>query len=391
MSKSNRKQKGFTLVELLVTIAILAILAGVCVVSYTSFIERAAISNDEAMVAQLNDFLFAYSIENGTVDDERELNNMLYYTELGSITIHSAQYNYQIYFNLYGQSFELLKEGDKREGITYFDIPEDFSTFISDDSSNIPIPEPDYEPKPEPESNFTINDSFNLTQDKFNAYVENEILFVQLWIEDGKLKKSIEINLNEIVSASSDQHLSLDISYSYAGSTLTTYEHYSPVKPYELNSTNETIIFYTPGEYIINCSTENSEKRLTVYVENTAIKQSQFINSKSEHSPICTSDDSSLTIMLPIVDHIMIQDYSFDSLIAGSTIKWKDICENRKNITIKINGIVVEYKVISNITYQLAHITNIDILDVIEYEIIYSYLGNNGLWIEISETGSIIQ
>ena len=54
--KSNKK-RGFTLVELLVVIAILAILATVSVVGYTSFIERAAVSNDENVASQLNQFL----------------------------------------------------------------------------------------------------------------------------------------------------------------------------------------------------------------------------------------------------------------------------------------------------------------------------------------------
>lgn len=56
--KSNKK-RGFTLVELLVVIAILAILATVSVVGYTSFIERAAVSNDENVASQLNQFLIA--------------------------------------------------------------------------------------------------------------------------------------------------------------------------------------------------------------------------------------------------------------------------------------------------------------------------------------------
>ena len=47
-------KKGFTLVELLVVIAILAILATVSIVGYTSFIEKANLSNDQATISMIN-------------------------------------------------------------------------------------------------------------------------------------------------------------------------------------------------------------------------------------------------------------------------------------------------------------------------------------------------
>ena len=50
--KKNTK-KGFTLVELLVVIAILAILATVSVVGYTSFINKADLSNAQTEAAQI--------------------------------------------------------------------------------------------------------------------------------------------------------------------------------------------------------------------------------------------------------------------------------------------------------------------------------------------------
>ena len=58
-------KKGFTLVELLVVIAILAILATVAVVGYTSFIEKANLSNDQAAIAQMNTGLQAAAIPGG--------------------------------------------------------------------------------------------------------------------------------------------------------------------------------------------------------------------------------------------------------------------------------------------------------------------------------------
>ena len=54
-----QKRKGFTLVELLVVIAILAVLATVSIIGYTSFIKKAKISNDMALVKQINNLLLA--------------------------------------------------------------------------------------------------------------------------------------------------------------------------------------------------------------------------------------------------------------------------------------------------------------------------------------------
>lgn len=51
--------KGFTLVELLVTVSILATLTTVSVVSYVSFTNKAKVSNDISLVTQLNNYLKA--------------------------------------------------------------------------------------------------------------------------------------------------------------------------------------------------------------------------------------------------------------------------------------------------------------------------------------------
>ncbi len=60
-----QKRKGFTLVELLVVIAILAVLATVSIVGYTSFIKKANVSNDTALVKQINDVLMADEVLDG--------------------------------------------------------------------------------------------------------------------------------------------------------------------------------------------------------------------------------------------------------------------------------------------------------------------------------------
>ena len=63
-----QKRKGFTLVELLIVIAILAVLATVSIVGYISFVKKAQVSNDTALVKQINDLLMADEVIDGKPD-----------------------------------------------------------------------------------------------------------------------------------------------------------------------------------------------------------------------------------------------------------------------------------------------------------------------------------
>lgn len=60
-----RSKKGFTLVELLIVIAIVAILATVSIIGYTSFIDKANQSVDEQAIAQINKALEGLEITDG--------------------------------------------------------------------------------------------------------------------------------------------------------------------------------------------------------------------------------------------------------------------------------------------------------------------------------------
>ena len=120
--KHNTK-KGFTLVELLVVIAILAILSTVGVAGYSAFIERANISNDQQMVAQLNNFLIALRADSSSEfygQDITEYNYMFVADEVftssgvGEYTEHAK--GYHIVLNYETDSFELVYEGDAVPG-----------------------------------------------------------------------------------------------------------------------------------------------------------------------------------------------------------------------------------------------------------------------------------
>lgn len=115
------KRKGFTLVELLVVIAILAILAGVGVAGYTAFIERAYVSNDNTMAAQLNSMLtYMKADSNGDFynADIKEENvwaatqTILEEAGFDGLVPQSLDYGYHFYFNLDKQEFVVLNDKD---------------------------------------------------------------------------------------------------------------------------------------------------------------------------------------------------------------------------------------------------------------------------------------
>ena len=60
----NKKNKGFTLTEMIVVIAIIGILAGVLIPTITGYIKKANRSNDEQLAASMTDELERYCIEN---------------------------------------------------------------------------------------------------------------------------------------------------------------------------------------------------------------------------------------------------------------------------------------------------------------------------------------
>jgi len=65
MKRLFKKTEGFTLVELIVVIAILGILAGVGTVGYSGYIKKANLAADEMLLASLNQAFQAACIENG--------------------------------------------------------------------------------------------------------------------------------------------------------------------------------------------------------------------------------------------------------------------------------------------------------------------------------------
>jgi prepilin-type N-terminal cleavage/methylation domain-containing protein len=69
----HKSKKGFTIVELVIVIAVIAILAAVLIPTFSNLVKKANISNDTSVAKNLNTALTAYEAANGTVKEFSEV------------------------------------------------------------------------------------------------------------------------------------------------------------------------------------------------------------------------------------------------------------------------------------------------------------------------------
>ena len=111
--KNKKAKKGFTLVELLVVITILAVLATVSVIGYRSFTKKAQVSNDTSLVAQLNIALKANEATDGKPQNPTEALEVVGQNgfDVEKLTPTTSKYN--IVWNQEANEFALLNEKDE--------------------------------------------------------------------------------------------------------------------------------------------------------------------------------------------------------------------------------------------------------------------------------------
>ena len=127
----NLKKKAFTLVELLVVIAILAILATAGIVGYTSFTKKAQVSNDNSLVAELNNYISVATVDNdfNTVSEVRD-ELVPSGIDLSTLTPSAKNHGYSYAFNLKEEKFVLLNGTELAEGYSLANETKSWDVFV---------------------------------------------------------------------------------------------------------------------------------------------------------------------------------------------------------------------------------------------------------------------
>lgn len=115
----NNRRKAFTIVELVIVIAVIAILAAVMIPTFTGIIKRANISADEQLAASINTQLSIYKAEGNKIETEADLIKAL--TSDEDFTAHlnpkSAKHGYHYWYNAETQTVELMANEDALETV----------------------------------------------------------------------------------------------------------------------------------------------------------------------------------------------------------------------------------------------------------------------------------
>ena len=135
MRKPNNKQrKGFTIVELVIVIAVVAVLAGVMIPTFGGIIETANRSADTQLVAQINTILFVEEELGGGVNDAVEIQKIIKENGLKLETKSKGQY---IWYDV--EAKKVVLAGLDENGIVLNDAPVESNDAIGYINANRPV------------------------------------------------------------------------------------------------------------------------------------------------------------------------------------------------------------------------------------------------------------
>lgn len=375
--KKLKKSNGFTLVELIVVIAMLAILTSVSVGGFEYSQKRAAIQNDKALVKQLNSVLDSYSI---FTHDEAAMHDALIEEFGDTIEIQSLKFGYDIFCYVDLCEFYLLDQ-EVYEGNDKYICLSQYFNFVPEEK--------------EPEVVFEFNNNYHYQMDDLFVTTNEQHIDIGIYINDSKSLKSFEINLSNIIFAHlKDSNDVLDTSYSC--NLIRDLGYYPNDFETHFNLFGNSIIFNVPGIYEIICCANDSSFSIianvrNIYLDNldqTAFDISANHNEINYSINFYSSNDSNnfsnLSLEISkIFENITITDYEIGNFTQKQSITlymYNDYIIYTE-LLVEIEGIQKTIQLSANQTTYQINFENIAFNSESQSIIIqYNYYASNGQW-----------
>ena len=358
--KKLKSSNGFTLVELIVVIAMLAILSSVSIGGFEYSQKRAAIQNDKALVKQLNQVLDSYSI---FTHNEGAIHDALIEEFGNTIEIQSLKFGYDIYCYIGLCEFYLLDESVYKNNENYLNLRHYLNLQTND---SIPSKERiDL-------INYDTNKTYTVTM-KFDIDTYK--------CEHGELDASTLGELSNLECNPID---------------LVNYYQYTFAESYEIVDKN-IIKFYRPGVYLLTYKTNDKDDFLIVFVKNTYVLDEcktdtptiELNNLNYEFSLENINNNYVINVLLSnITKNIYLVDYyrgssHLDEIKVSENGTQEIIYREAMTIIVEINGVYqsidIKPEYPSDYQYQLAF-DNIQLDNSDSCNIFIRYLAMNGLW-----------
>ena len=376
-----RKHRGFTLVELIVVIAIMAILTSVSISGYEYSQKRAAIENDKALVKQLNQVLDSHGV---FTHNDKKISEALIEEFGKNIEIQSLEFGYDIYCNKDICEFDLLQKSVYDKNNNYKSLANylNYTEQIVMQSFNI---KSDYF-KEYSDNNKTTRSYINITNP--NTYHLEVDIFV-IHNEDQSFSSYPHTILFSELITTNEGFTNVNLTYSLEVISEVIYDNYNYKN--EIIE-NKFITFYYQGTYKLNISDGNTNKTINIVVYNIEYdyEKSYLTPSSSTKNPTRTHNgDGTYDVYLPIFFYLNIHDYRPQELQYISyewnnydSVERNKLIENGR-LLIKIND---QFCAIKN--HNQNHCVLLSNLNIGEhiYDAVYYYQGYNGRWYKLIQT-----
>ena len=380
MKELIKKQRAFTLVELLVTVAITSILTTVVVVGYMNFLNKAAIATDEYLASQINRLIAGHRVFE-KVEDENEIANVLKPNINPDVDIQTMKLDMNIYYNTDDKEFQVLKDV---EAVGY----ENLHYYLRlEQNSDAPDTESDIDnnndlSNTQPQKKYNIKEQYVISENQYECNLEMSFYYdpeSQSYVYIQELDLFSLSNLIDLVEDES----SFDITYELTTLSEVKYQnlHYSET----VITPNNQVKFNYPGKYQIIISDGYYYDTVIVNVININVN---YLD------PILSDNTSTLTtkyngkLYLNLLNSFRITDYIWEnSDYVRDALSASDFFETQSSIITIDNRLIVE---LNGETIDLVNIENqfcIYIENTLnEINLTYHYQGLNGKWVTLEQT-----